>query len=256
MPDYDISSQTNEKIKKLVHLRERKHRDADGVFVVEGERLFSRAISAGLVPREVYYDPERVDASSYAGALTASPQALSRASYRSRSEGLIAVFPQMGLSVDFLQLPTDPLVFLAEGIEKPGNLGAMLRTADAVRADAFVAVDSHIDPFNPNAVRASTGALFSVPLAVTEFAVAADWLRQSGVVLVAASPDAELDIWSADMTGPIALLIGSEADGLSAQAIEVAHRLVRIPMDGAADSLNSSVAFAVLAFEAVRQRSM
>lgn len=256
MPDYDLSSPSNEKIKRLVNLRERKHRDAEGVFIVEGVRLFSRAIVSGLEPVEVYYDPGRVDAGSHAGAVSTSPQALEKASYRSTSEGLIALFKQFDLSLESLQLPDSPLIMIGEGIEKPGNLGAMLRTADAVGAAAFVAVDSRIDPFNPNAVRASTGALFTVPLASARIASVDAWLKRSGVKLVAASPDAETDIWDADLTGPVALLVGSEADGLSAGAIEAADTLVRIPMGGAVDSLNSSVAFAVLAYETVRQRSV
>jgi TrmH family RNA methyltransferase len=256
MPYYELSSPSNEKIKRLVNLRERKHRDAEGLFIVEGVRLFSRAIVSGLEPVEVYYDPGQVDAGSHPGAVSTSPQALQKASYRSKSEGLIAVFPQMDLSLESLQLPDNPLILIGEGIEKPGNLGAMLRTADAVGAAAFVAVDSRIDPFNPNAVRASTGALFTVPLASADFASVHDWLQTTGIKLIAASPDAKTDIWNADLTGPVGLLIGSEAEGLSAVAVEAAETLVRIPMGGAVDSLNSSVAFAVLAYETVRQRSV
>ena len=256
MPAYEISSPNNEQIKRLVDLRDRRGRDAERLFLVEGARLFSRAIAFGLEPVEVYYDPQRVDASSHSVAVSTSPKALERASYRSRSEGLIAVFKKMDLSLASLPLQTHPLILIGEGIEKPGNLGAMLRTADAVGAAAFVAVDSRIDPFNPNAVRASTGALFTVPLATADFASVDAWLKRSDIRLIAASPDAETDYWKADLTGPVAILVGSEADGLSAGATQAADLLVRIPMSGVVDSLNSSVAFAVLAFETLRQRSV
>ncbi len=256
MPEYDISSPVNQTVKRLVRLRDRKHRDAEGVFVVEGVQLFSRAVGAGLEPVEFYYDPERANPGTYPGGYTASPGALDRASYRSKSEGLIAVFPQMELSLQSLPLSGNPLVLIAEAIEKPGNLGAMLRTANAVGADGFVVVDSLTDPFNPNAVRSSTGALFSVPLATADLATTIDWIRRAGLELVAADPDAETHIWNANLTGPVALLVGAEAEGLSLNALDAADVKVRIPMQGSVDSLNASVSLALLAYEALRQRSI
>lgn len=248
---YDITSPSNDRIRRLVRLRERRHRDAEGVFVVEGSRLVERALAAGMEPIEVYTD-RSLDLPGFERAVTVDPTALDRASYRNRSEGLIAVFEQLDLSLNRLGSPGS-LVLAAEAIEKPGNLGAMLRTADAVGADAFVAVGSTIDPFNPNVLRASTGALFSVAIAVCELVEFLDWLDR--VELVAAVPGSPIPYWADDLTGDTALIVGSEDAGLSEEAVEAARRTVSIPMAGITDSLNASVSLALLAYEAVRQRA-
>jgi TrmH family RNA methyltransferase len=253
MIEYEITSPSNDRIKRLIRLRERRHRDSEGVFVVEGERLFNRALAAGLTPVEVFHDPTQVEVESIPTVSTSS-LALDKASYRRESEGLIAVFPQISLTLDSIGLSRHTLVLMAEGIEKPGNLGAMLRSADAVGADAFVAIDSLTDPFNPNAIRASTGALFSVPVAMTDLDSCLAWLHEAGVTLLAASPERGEDYWSIDMTGPTALLVGAEAPGLSTAARAAVNTLVRIPMLGDTDSLNASVSLALLAYEALRQR--
>jgi TrmH family RNA methyltransferase len=167
---------------------------------------------------------------------------------------VIAVFPQFDVGLAHLDLGPDPLVLVAEAIEKPGNLGALLRTADAVGAAALIAADPGTDPFSPNVVRASTGALFSVPLAVTDLGSALEWLRSRRVPVVAADPGSNQDLWAIDLTGSRALLVGSEHEGLSQTARFAADTSVSIPMLGAIDSLNVSVSMAVLAYEALRQR--
>ena len=226
------------------------------MFVVEGPPLVERALAEGHHPVEVFYDPTRFDPGPLTGAtlFSCSNEVLSRASYRASDEGVIAVYRQFALGLDVLSPGALPLMLVAEGLEKPGNLGAILRTADAVDADAVIVVDPEIDPFNPNVVRSSTGALFSVPIAVAGLDTVADWLQQRGIQLVAADPTADQDLWSVDLTAPCALLVGSEHRGLSEQARKVAGTLVSIPMRGAADSLNASVTAALLAYEAIRQR--
>lgn len=256
MPDLDITSKANPRIKTLVELRSRRHRDRRGLFVVEGPRLLARAVEAGHEPREIYYDPERFDPAPFAGppAFACSPETLSRASYRESHEGVLAVFGQFDLGLDRLDPGSPPLILMAEGFEKPGNLGAILRTADAVGADALIAIDPEIDPFNPNVVRTSTGALFTVPLALAELDSVLVWLQRQHIALVAADPGADRDLWSVDLQVPCALLVGSEHLGLSSGARAGADNLISIPMNGLADSLNASVTLALLAYEARRQR--
>ncbi len=252
-----ITSPSNPRIKRLVGLRNREARDRESVFVVEGARDLGRALESGHRPTEVYYDNSLFSRSPFPAPDEASVDALAldRASYRGHSQGIIAVFEQFDVNLDRLELGPAPLVLVLEAIEKPGNLGAMLRTADAVGVDAVIALGAGIDPFNPNVIRASTGTLFTVPLAVTDLETAAIWLEQRDVRIVAADPLASTTLWEADLSGPTALLIGSEHDGLTPSARSAAGLLVSIPMHGAADSLNASVSAAILAFEALRQRS-
>ena len=250
---YDVTSPTNERIKRLIRLRDRRHRDAEGVFVIEGPRLISRAIASGLEPLEVYVDGSTPDL-DLPDAVTVEPTILSRASYRQRSEGLIAVFSQYSLSLEQINPGGSPLLLAAESVEKPGNVGAMLRTADACGAAAFISVDNTVDVFNPNVIRASTGALFMVPVAVATLDDLGRWLNRHSIRLIAASPTGEKPLWDTDMSGAVLLMVGSEDVGLSAAAREMSSALTSIPMSGSADSLNASVSLALLAFEAARQR--
>ena len=249
----DITSPTNERIKWLVRLRERRHRDAEGVFLVEGERLYRRALAAGLVPEVTFISEGSVD--TVGETVTVAPAALDRASYRQRSQGVIAVFAQLDTNLTSWEPGGRPLVLVAEHVEKPGNLGAMLRTAAAAGADAVVVVGAHPDAHNPNTVRASTGALFTVPLAVSDWNELTPWLTDRGLRIVAASPDSGISMWETNLSGPLALVVGAEDRGLSVQATEAADRLVTIPYHNTTvDSLNVSVAAALLLFEARRQR--
>ena len=256
MAAVEITSGSNPRIRRLIGLRDRRHRDRESVFLVEGARELDRATAAGHLPLEIYFDPEVYPSSPHPAPIeaTVAASALDRASYRGRSQGVIAVFAHFDVTLDHLEPGPEPLILLAEAVEKPGNLGALLRIADAVGADALIGADPSIDPFGPNVVRASTGALFTVPLAVANLAPAVEWLRSREVTVVAAEPDSGLDLWSADLTGPCALLVGSEHSGLSASARAAADSSVAIPMFGAGDSLNLSVSMAVLAYEALRQR--
>ena len=253
----EITSPSNPRIKRLIALRDRRKRDQESVFVVEGARDLDRAMTAGLRPAEVYYDPARFSRPPHRAGIeaTVASDAMDRASYRGSSQGVIAVFPQFDVDLDHLALGPEPLVLMAEAIEKPGNLGALLRTADAVGAAALIAADPATDPFSPNVIRASTGALFSVPMAVTDLGSSVEWLRREQVPIVAADPDAGQDLWSVDLTGPCALLVGSEHRGISEAARSASVSIVSIPMVGAGDSLNVSVSMAVIAYESLRQRS-
>jgi TrmH family RNA methyltransferase len=248
--DFEITSPGNPRIKRLARLC-RGERE-EGLFAVEGRRLVERALAAGYEPVEVYGDGS-VAVPGLEMTLVAT-EALDRASYRDRSEGLIAVFPRRERRLDDLRPGSPPLVLLAEGLEKPGNLGAILRTADAVGADAVITLSTEVDVFNPNALRASTGAVFTVPVAPATVTEAREWLTAHGITLVAADPGAAVELWEADLSGGVGLLVGAEDEGLTGGARSAADLLVSIPMAGTADSLNASVAMAVLAYEAVRQR--
>lgn len=250
----DIVSPSNDRIKWLIRLRDRRHRDSEGVFVVEGERLYRRALEAGLDPLITFVAADIV-LETTGPTLTVSPEVLDKASYRQRSQGVVAVFHQIETGLADLEVGEDPLILVAENIEKPGNLGAMLRTAGAAGVDALIAVGEGVDAHNPNVVRASTGALFTLPLAVTGWDELAPWLDRNGIRLVSASPDATETIWETSLTGSLALAVGAEAEGLSERARATADVHVLIPQTmGGVDSLNVSVAAAILLFEARRQR--
>ena len=225
-------------------------------FLVEGKQDLERALAQGHRPVEIYYDPARFSGPPHFAdiEMAVSAEALDRASYRGRSQGVIAVLDQFDVTLDRLRPGPDPLLLIAEAIEKPGNLGAVLRTADAAGADALIAADPGVDPFNPNVVRASAGSIFSVPLAVAALDDAVAWARGRGARIVAADPTARTVIWETDLTGACAILVGAEHAGLTDAARSSADTLVAIPMLGRADSLNVSVSMAILAYEAVRQR--
>jgi TrmH family RNA methyltransferase len=182
-----------------------------------------------------------------------SQRAFERLAYGDRADGVVLVVRAPHAELGDLQLPPEPLVVVTEDVEKPGNVGAILRSADAVGADAVIAVGG-TDLFNPNVIRASVSTVFSVPVAAASAAEAAAWLRERGVRIVAALVDARRLHIEADLRGPIALVLGSEASGLSEAWRGADVEAVRLPMAGIADSLNVSVAAAVLLYEAWRQR--
>lgn len=249
----DIESGANERIKRLVRLRRRRHRFAEGVFVAEGEDV-ERAVGAGLTPSEIYR-PEGVGGGIQATkTFLCSGNALARASYRSDSTAVIGVFETFTRELDDLGSDDPGFVVIAENLEKPGNLGAILRTADGSGANAVI-VTGDIDPFNPNVIRASRGAVFTVPFVVTSLEDAISWSRAKGLQVVAAAPSAGLPPWAVDLRTPTALLVGAEDEGLTAGALDAADATVTIPMRGHIDSLNVSVSVAMLVYEVARQRS-
>jgi TrmH family RNA methyltransferase len=261
-----ITSSSNPQIKDLVRLRDRRHRDRSGTFVVEGYREVTRALDAGVeierlyISRDLFLGPNEDEVIARVAELGApvidvAPDPFTKAAYRDRPEGLLAVATQFETSLDSLELAPEPLVLVVEGIEKPGNLGTMLRTADAAGCEAVIVCDPTTDPFNPNVVRASTGMLFVVPLAVASSEDAIEWLRSKGITTFATTPDATMLHTDADLTGAIAIVVGTEQYGLSDMWLEQADHRIRIPMAGAADSLNAAMAAGIALFEAVRQRN-
>jgi TrmH family RNA methyltransferase len=255
--DFDISSPSNERVKRLVNLRDRKHRDREQLFPVEERRVVERASARGIDPTEVYWCPDLVDRPPVenVSAVSMSVDAMKRASYRSTPEGSISLYSYLPTGLDQIEGGNNSLVLVAEGLEKPGNLGALLRIADAAGISGVVVVAERVDPFNPNVVRSSTGAIFTVPLALTSVNTATEWLREREYTSVAAVVDAPETLWDADLTGSLAIWVGAESPGLSAHAVDFADRKVAIPMKGATDSLNVAVSAGILVYEAVRQRA-
>lgn len=261
-----ISSLQNPRVKQLVKLRDRRPRDEAGVFLVEGYREIRRALEKQVALTELYFssewflgenEPALIEQARAAGAevFELSKDAFAKVAYRERPDGLLAVAPQWRRTLADLALPSDPFVLVVEAIEKPGNLGTILRSADAAGCDAVIVCDPVTDVFNPNVVRASTGVLFSVPLVVEESARVLAWLREKKIRSVATTPAAKTLYTTADLRGPLAVVMGSEQYGLSEFWLKNADLPVRIPMAGQADSLNVAMATIITLFEAVRQRN-
>ena len=191
-----------------------------------------------------------------APVVEATPELLARLAYGDRDDGIVAIVAAPPTALDALDLPPEPLVVVVEGVEKPGNLGAIVRSADGAGVDAVIVADPASDPWNPNAVRASIGTVFSIALAVCSAEDARAYLGAHGIRIVAADPDGERPYHEVDLTGALAIVLGAEAAGLSDTWRGEAIVRARIPMLGAADSLNVSATAAVLLFEARRQRDV
>ena len=260
-----ITSLQNPRLKQLVKLRDRRPRDESGTFLVEGYREIRRALEKGVALTELYVSPEwflgenEGELISKARSMGAqvfelSKDAFAKAAYRERPDGLLGVAPQWKRTLDSLVLPQNPFLLVVEAIEKPGNLGTILRSADAAGCDAVIVCDPVTDLFNPNVVRASTGVLFSVPCIVAESKAVHAWLVAHGIRSVATTPAAEAIYTESDLTGRLAIVMGSEQYGLSDFWLKAADLPVRIPMAGQADSLNVAMATLITLFEAVRQR--
>jgi TrmH family RNA methyltransferase len=263
-----ITSPHNERLKAAVKLRDRKGRDEQGRMIIDGLREIGRALEAGLQVVELYYDESLAGSNEGAKLLTqverqqgalleCTPAVFAKIAYGERHSGAVAVASAPRCSLDRFaerQWPSAPLFCVLEGVEKPGNVGAVLRSADAAGVQGLIVADGGTDLFNPNAIRASAGAIFSVPLAAARGSQARDWLRARQFQLVAARVDAQDDYTAVDFARPTAIILGSEAHGLTAawQADDI--RPIRLPMCGQVDSLNVSITAAVLFYEALRQR--
>ncbi|NCG09138.1 MAG: RNA methyltransferase [Verrucomicrobia bacterium] len=266
MEDAYIQSRHNEQIKNLVKLRERKHRERQERFLVEGLRELSHALDAGYAIECLYYCPEHFPSEAHAEFIRArrhseqptlirlSSEAFEKASLREGPDGIVAVGQQQSHALAELELPKNPLLLILEGIEKPGNLGAILRSADGAGADAVILVDCVLDLYNPNAIRSSQGLLFALPLVTAEREPLKEWLAEHKIRTYATTPAATKKHWDCDYNQATALLLGSEQSGLSDSWIQNADQTILIPMAGQADSLNVAATAAVCLYEARRQR--
>jgi TrmH family RNA methyltransferase len=262
-----LTSPHNPRVKALVALRDRAGREAAGRILIEGGREVVRALRSGTLVETLFVADQGCRTVECADALALGRErgaevirlgqrAFERAAFGDRADGVLAVAlpPATTLGALARRLGRDPLLAVLEGVEKPGNLGAIVRTADGAGADGVIVTGPGADPFNPNAIRASLGAVFAVPIAVSAPAEAVSWLREHGVRLVTARVDAPALYTEVDLTGSVAIALGSEAEGLSSAFDAPDALAVRMPMLGIADSLNVSVAAAVLLYEARRQR--
>jgi TrmH family RNA methyltransferase len=267
MQDAYIQSRQNDQVKNLVKLRERKYRDRQKCFLIEGLRELGHAIGSGYEVETIYYCPEYFPSAQHETFIAdrcennspvlvrMSEDAFSKAAYREGPDGIIAIAKQQSHSIQQLDLPAAPLLLILEGIEKPGNLGAILRSADGAGADAVILVDCVLDLYNPNAIRSSQGLVFALPIVCTEQAYLSEWLTKHQIQTVATTPDTQSLHWDIDYKKPTALLFGSESDGLTDFWLHHTNERIRISMAGRADSLNVAAAAAVCLYEAKRQRS-
>jgi len=276
-----ITSVHNDRVKQIVKLqRKASVRREVGLAVIEGSREVTRAMENGWRPLELWtcdeYSGRWKDQTEFFQGVENSPRpdgprfsmreadlsifqcssvVFSKISYRENPDGVLAVGPWVGRRIQDLELSESPLILVIEGVEKPGNLGALLRTADGANVDAVVICDPATDLNNPNVIRASVGTLFYLPWAETTSEEAISFLRKKGIKIVSAVPNANEVYTEVDLRGPLAIVVGAEDRGLSSRWKKEADLNLKIPMLGKNDSLNVSVSAAVLLYEAVRQRS-
>ena len=257
-----IESPKNPQVKALVKLRERRMREREKRYLIEGAREVGRALSAGVELETLYIcegflnaEGEEVLArANHLKRIDLSELAFRKVSYRDTPDGLLAVAPMLETSLESVTVTQNALFLVVDGLEKPGNLGALLRTADAVDVDAVFVTGAGTDLTNPNVIRASMGSVFSRPVLNVEADRLLAWLRAHEVTIVATTPHTQTSYWEADYTEAVAIVLGAEHEGLSEAWLEAAQSRVSIPMRGLADSLNVGTAGALLLYEAVRQR--
>ena len=259
-----ITSARNPRIKELLSLREKSRlRRESGLFVVEGAREFVRALRCGFVARSVFYCSQYLKDNSIAAYIDScggtpfevSEDVYDRIALREGAEGVVAILKERRSTLEEITFKGAPLVIVLESVEKPGNIGAVLRTADAAGADAVIVCDPRTDLFNPNLIRASLGSAFSVRTVACTSEEAADWLKANGIAILTAQLQDSKPYYDTDMTRGVAIVMGTEDEGLSDFWRERSDAKIRIPMNGMMDSLNVSVSAAILCFEAVRQRN-
>ncbi|MDZ7617438.1 MAG: RNA methyltransferase [Patescibacteria group bacterium] len=259
-----ITSMQNPRVKSAARLRDGRRRRAAGRILIDGVREIDRAVTAGVTIREVFFCPAlsgteaamliaRLEATE-AEMLEVTEGVFEKLAFGERADGVLAVAEAPTGELATLRLPAVPLVAVLEGIEKPGNVGAVLRSADGAGLDAVVVADPRSDLFNPNAIRASLGTVFSLPVRAATGPETLAWLRQQRLNVFAARVDGSVPYTEVDFRRPTALVLGSEAEGLTGLWNAEDVTAVRLPMLGLADSLNISVAAAVLFYEARRQR--
>jgi TrmH family RNA methyltransferase len=259
-----LTSLTNPLIKSLVKLQsDSRERRESGLFIVESDRELRRALEQGFEATHVLVeDPQLIEPVVHqklmiggAEMLHVTPQIIAKLAYRENPQGLIAVLRSRTTPLEALRFTADSLFVVCSGLEKPGNIGAILRSADAAGVTAVLIDREGFDLFNPNLIRASTGTVFHVPVVCAPPEALITALRNNGVTTLALTPEAKQTYTQANLRRASAIILGAEAEGLSEAWKAAADEQVAIPMRGIADSLNVSVTAAILLFEAVRQRS-
>jgi RNA methyltransferase, TrmH family len=263
-----ITSLQNSRVKDVIKLAKHSERDQRRVTVVEGIRECTHALAAGIVPVEAYLcpvllDPEgqqiaqqlhHLEAERRTLFMEVTPEIFAKIAYRGDSGGILLVIPYLNHQLSDFEPPAHAFVAVIEGVEKPGNLGAILRTADAAGVQAVIVTAGVTDIHNPNVIRSSLGALFTLPVFESPYETTVAWLAERQVQIIAASPEAAQLYTEIDYTLPTAIVMGSEAHGLGPIWRSAATALVKIPMFGAMDSLNLATSTALLLYEVIRQR--
>lgn len=258
-----ISSLQNPSVKNLIKLNKARERKNQNLFVIEGARELSQALAGDYSIKEVYVCEELFATSRYPNVLEGFPseriiyiskQVFDKIAYRTTSDGLVALAQPKSHAISNLVLTNNPFIIILEAVEKPGNLGAILRTADAAAVDAVVICDPQTDLYNPNVIRSSVGGLFTVQTAVCSTNEAMKWLIENSINSFAAELDAVDFYQDIDFRSPSAIVMGTEAEGLTKTWLNYVTKRIKIPMRGEIDSLNVSVSTAILTFEAMRQR--
>ena len=260
-----ITSLQNPLIRNILLLQEKpRERKNQGLFLVEGRREISLAITSGFTIRTLLHcpgmiTPPELESLGITGAteevIECSGEVYNRIAYRKDTGGVIAVAVQRRMSFEDLRLSETPLLLVLESVEKPGNLGAILRTADAAALDAVIICDPQTDIYNPNTVRSSIGCIFSVPVVTSTSAETMAWLKARKIGSCATALSARHLYSETDFRKPSAIIMGTEATGLSEAWLGGADTLIKIPMKGRIDSMNVSVSAAIVVFEALRQRN-
>jgi TrmH family RNA methyltransferase len=260
-----ITSRQNARVKEAAKLRDRRARERQGRFVIDGAREIQRALAAGVEVVEAFVcqalcvDAEARDAAAKLGesgavVATVTKEVFEKISFGEGRDGLVAVAATPRRKLDQLKLPAAPLIAVIEGVEKPGNVGAVMRSADGAGVDAAIVADPRTDLFNPNTIRASLGTVFGAGVCTATTAETLAWLRELEIPIYAAKPQAAIAYSAADYRRGAAIVLGSEADGLTSAWEAAGVTPIALPMCGIADSLNVSATAAVLFYEAQRQR--
>ena len=260
-----LSSTANPRVKAAIALREPRERAATGLTLVDGVRELRRALDAGVEVVEAFVHDATLagaDARAVLGGMTArgtpirhvSAPVMARLAFGDRAEGVVAIIRWPATDLASIVLPDDALVVVLEGVEKPGNIGAVLRSADGAGADAVIAASPRTDLANPNVIRASAGTVFALPIAAAPSEAVLAWLRTNDVQVLATRVEAAVPYTEVDLTGRVALVLGAEDQGLTETWTGPAITAISLPMLGIADSLNVSVTAAVVLYEARRQR--
>jgi TrmH family RNA methyltransferase len=260
-----INSPGNPRIKNILRLQSNsRERHIQNLFVIEGYREIIRAMVSGIEIKELYVcseldrqgrSEEISDQDSRMQIFEVGKAAFARIAYREGSDGLIALAVPRNLKLNELKLSLNPLILILESVEKPGNLGAIMRTADAAGIDAVIVCDPLTDIYNPNAIRSGVGCIFTRQVVTCSSKEAIEWLKYKKInIFAAALTDKAVIYHQMDFRGPVAIVMGTEATGLSSEWLDTSDSQIIIPMEGIADSMNVSTSAAVLVFEAVRQR--
>ncbi len=256
-----LNSLQNPKIKNVVKLLQKKSaRKEQGLFVIDGLREIEEAIKAKIEIQELFYCPELSSEQppkiNKEKIIEVPENVFKKICYKDNPDGFLAIAKRKDLTLTDIKLSKAPLIIILEAVEKPGNLGAIIRTACAIGVDAVIINDNQTDIYNPNVIRASEGKIFANQIVVVSRGETKKWLKQNNIKSFATTTDAEINYSEQNFKEAVAIVLGSEANGLSKEWIEQADEIIKIPMKEGIDSLNVSVSAAIIVFEAIRQRSI